>query len=56
MNQIHPDELTVDVKNCCQGGGTGEEFKENLLIPGDSAGNKWYDPNPSETWIKLILE
>lgn len=45
----------VKAKSSIEGGETGEEFTGNLLVPGDSPGNKWYDPYNHATWIELNL-
>jgi len=53
FSQIPTKYLQVKTKASCEGGGTGQEFTRNLLIPGDGAGNKWYDPYSHGTWIQV---
>lgn len=54
--QIPNKLMQVKTKASCEGGGTGQEFTRNLLIPGDGPGNKWYDPYSHGTWIQLSLK
>ena len=52
LSKMQPQEWDVSVFRSVEGGGTGEEFAENLKKDGDSPGNKWYDCYPGETWIE----
>ena len=54
--EIDPSKLSVTVSSTVQGGGTGQEWPKNLLIPGNSGGNKWYTTNGGEQWIKVDLK
>jgi len=56
FSQIPNKLMQVKTKNSCEGGGTGQEFTRNLLIPGDGPGNKWYDHVSHGTWIQLSLK
>jgi len=56
FSQIPNKYLQVKTKASCEGGGTGQEFTKNLLIPGDGPGNKWYDPYSHGTWIQVSLK
>jgi len=56
LSQIPSVFLQVSTKASCEGGGTGQEFTRNLLVPGNGEGNKWYDPYSHGTWIKVSLK
>jgi hypothetical protein len=42
----------VETYRSVNGGGTGQEFPNNLKQDWSSPGNKWYDSDSGETWIK----
>jgi hypothetical protein len=46
------EDWTVSAYRSVNGGGTGEEFTENLKKEGNTPGNKWYDCSSGETWIQ----
>jgi hypothetical protein len=52
LTKMKPEDWDVSVFRSVQGGGTGEEFPENLKKDGESPGNKWYDCCVGPTWIQ----
>lgn len=52
LNRLSECDLKVSAFRDVRGGGTGEEFVENLTKDGDRPGNKWYDGSAGETWIQ----
>jgi hypothetical protein len=52
LSRLNSDDWEVSAYRDVNGGGTGEEFVENLKKDGDSPGNKWYDCWSGETWIQ----
>lgn len=52
LNQLSSDEWNVTAYRSVNGGGTGQEFTDNLKRSGDSPGNKWYDCWSGQTWIQ----
>jgi hypothetical protein len=50
--RLDSDSWKVTVYRSVEGGGTGQEFPDNLKQDIDSPGNKWYDCWSNETWIK----
>ena len=36
-----------------RGGGTGREFCQNLVKPGQEAWNKWYEASSANSWVQL---
>ena len=55
LKKITSEEWSVYSYRSVEGGGTGEEFTENLQKDGDSPGNKWYDCCSGETWIEAVF-
>ncbi len=52
LTKLEANDWDVSVFRSVDGGGTGEEFPDNLKIDGSSPGNKWYDYESGETWIE----
>lgn len=55
LTEIAPSSMSVQVSSTVYGGGTGREYPENLLEPGNHDWNKWYTGNTGEQWIQLTL-
>jgi hypothetical protein len=56
LTKLNFNDWEVKVYRTVIGGGTGEEYPDNLKRDGSSPGNKWYDNNSGETWIEAIFK
>jgi hypothetical protein len=53
--EVDSREWNVSAYRSVEGGGTGEEFTDNLKYSTESGGSKWYDCWSGETWIKAAF-
>ena len=57
VEQIEPSILSVEASHTVPGGGgTGQEYPKNLLIPGNTPGNKWYTDYKGSPSINLSFK
>lgn len=56
LTKLNFNDWEVKVFRTVNGGGTGEEYPDNLKKDGSSPGNKWYDCSSGETWIEAVFK
>lgn len=52
---IRPERITLSAMGDVRGGGTGEEFLDNLKNSSDAPGDKWFHPDATSSWVQASI-